>query len=134
MPPNVICAHGLTLRELISLKEKNERNAPMFTTTKPIIIRPATHADGRTLRDLALLDSRKPMSDRALIAEIDGRPKAALDLTDGSVAADPFAPTAELVELLHLRAATLMSVSPPARHRGRVSRPARLARLAGARS
>ncbi|MDX6691055.1 MAG: hypothetical protein QOG15_2512 [Solirubrobacteraceae bacterium] len=102
-------------------------------TKKPIIIRHSTDADSDTLRDLAALDSRKPMSERALIAEVDGRPHAAVDLADGSIAADPFAPTAELVELLHLRAANLMSVTPPARYRGRIPRPARFGRTADAR-
>ena len=74
------------------------------TPTDAIVIRHASDADGRTLIDLALLDDRAPLSGHALIAEIDGVPRAALDLHDGSVAADPFARTAELVELLRLHA------------------------------
>ncbi len=67
-----------------------------------IVIRHATDADARTLIDLALLDDRAPLHGPALIAEVDGVARAALDLDDGSVAADPFARTAELVELLKL--------------------------------
>ena len=78
----------------------------MTTTTGlgAIVIRHATDADIRALGDLARLDSREPLTGPALIAEVDGVARAALDTTDGSVAADPFAPTAELVELLRLHA------------------------------
>ena len=69
-----------------------------------IVIRHATDADIRTLADLAILDSREPLTGPALLAEVDGVARAALDTADGSVAADPFAATAELVELLRLHA------------------------------
>ena len=69
-----------------------------------IVIRHATSADIRALADLAILDSREPLLGPALIAELDGVVRAALDLDDGSVAADPFAPTADLVELLRVHA------------------------------
>lgn len=77
-----------------------------MTTTSlgAIVIRRATDADICTLADLAILDSREPLTGPALLAEVDGLARAALDLHDGSVAADPFAPTAELVELLRLHA------------------------------
>jgi len=89
----------------------------MTTTTGlgAIVIRHATDADIIALTDLAILDSREPMSGPALIAEVDGTARAALDLHDGSVAADPFAPTAELVELLRLHAGSSRS---GARRRG----------------
>ena len=74
------------------------------TSTGAIVIRRATDADIFALADLATLDSREPLTGPALIAEVDGVVAAALDLHDGSVAADPFAPTAELVELLRLHA------------------------------
>ena len=69
-----------------------------------IAIRHATDADIGVLTDLASLDSREPLTGSALIAELDGVAVAALDLHDGSVAADPFAPTAEIVELLRVHA------------------------------
>jgi len=71
-----------------------------------IVIRHATDTDICALADLAILDSREPLTGPALIAEVDGVARAALDLHDGSTAADPFAPTAELVELLRLHAHT----------------------------
>jgi len=69
-----------------------------------IVIRHATDADIRTLEELAILDSREALRGPALIAEIDGVTRAALDLSDGSVAADPFAYTGELVDLLRVHA------------------------------
>ena len=74
------------------------------THLNAIVIRHATDADIRTLAELAILDSREALRGPALIAEVDGVARAALDLVDGSVAADPFVPTAELVELLRLHA------------------------------
>ena len=75
-----------------------------------IVIRHATDADRGALADLAILDSREPLAG------------AALDLHDGSVAADPFAPTAELVELLRLHArATRAARSAHGSLRGRVA-------------
>ena len=80
----------------------------MTTTAQlgAIVIRRANDADIGALADLAILDSREPLTGPALIAEVDGVARAAIDLRDGSVAADPFAPTAELVELLRLHAHT----------------------------
>jgi hypothetical protein len=92
------------------------------TQTGAIVIRRATDADVGTLADLAILDSRAPLAGPALVAEIDGDVLAALDLTDGSVAADPFAPTAELVELLRLHARAMRAA--------RTIRSSRLGRVA----
>ena len=76
----------------------------IHTPSGAIVIRHANAADERMLAELALLDDRAPLTGPALIGEIDGVARAALDLHDGSVAADPFARTAELVELLLLHA------------------------------
>lgn len=92
-----------------------------MTTTRAhaIVIRHAGSADRDVLAELAALDARAPLGGHALVAEVDGAVRAALDLHDGSVAADPFARTAELVELLKLHA----GVTRPARSplRGRVA-------------
>jgi hypothetical protein len=88
-----------------------------------IVIRLATHADNRTLSNLAALDSRHPLAGPAMLAELDGVVRAALDLSDGSVAADPFVRTAEVIELLCLRARRLQGEEPA------TSRRAMLARL-----
>ena len=99
------------------------------TSTGAIVIRRATDADIFALADLAILDSREPLTGPALIAEVDGVVVAALDLHDGSVAADPFAPTAELVELLRLHAR-----AGRAAHRARLAaRPRRVDHATGVR-
>lgn len=85
-----------------------------------IVIRLATTHDARTLGDLAALDSREPLTGPAMLAEVDGVARAALDLSDGSVAADPFARTAEVIELLRLRARRLAADGPAGARRSRV--------------
>jgi len=99
-----------------------------MTLSPTIVIRPATPADAPALRDLAALDSRPPLSGRALLAEVDGVVRAALDLSDLSVAADPFVPAAEVVDLLRLRARRLVGGAPRSvrEHvRARMHRPRR---------
>ena len=76
----------------------------IHTHTGAIVMRHASAADRDVLADLAALDDRAPLSGHALIAEVDGTARAALDLEDGSIAADPFARTVQLVELLRLHA------------------------------
>jgi hypothetical protein len=70
-------------------------------------IRTAEAADQPSLRDLASLDSARPLSGTALVAEVDGAPIAALEMKSGRAVADPFRPTARVLELLRLRAAQL---------------------------
>jgi hypothetical protein len=57
-----------------------------------------------------------------MLAEVDGVVRAALDLSDGSVAADPFARTAEFVDLLRLRARRLEGEQPAGSPRGALAR------------
>jgi hypothetical protein len=75
-----------------------------LSNTPTISIRASTPADARTVMRLAALDSAPVPFGPVLIAEIDGEPKAALALRDGRVVADPFARTAELVQLLQMHA------------------------------
>jgi len=76
-----------------------------------VVIRPAHPDDAATLQRLAALDSRRPLRGRVLLAERDGRPVAALSIDDGRIAADPFAPTADLVALLRVHAADVAARS-----------------------
>ena len=78
-------------------------------TAQSIILRHATTADEQPLRELAALDSRPLPAGPFLLAEIAGRPQAALSLSDGTAIADPFEHTAELVELLHAHGAAKAS-------------------------
>ena len=69
-----------------------------------ISIRPATAADTHALRRVAERDSRLLPPGRLLVAEVAGEVQAALSLDTAEWVADPFRPTAALVDLLRLRA------------------------------
>jgi hypothetical protein len=64
------------------------------------VVRPATAADAPALAWLAERDEQPPLRAPVLIAEVDGRPAAALSLADGRAVADPFRPTARLVAFM----------------------------------
>jgi hypothetical protein len=66
----------------------------------PITIRQSTDSDVRELRRLAELDSTRPLSGPALIAEHGGHAVAAVSLDGRRSIADPFLPTADVVEML----------------------------------
>jgi hypothetical protein len=100
----------------------------MTSTADTIIIRRAGAADGRVLVRLAALDSAPVPSPASLIAEVDGVAVAAVDLTDGHVVADPFAPTADVVELLRLRASRVQGHGERRRNAGGRLRAGLLAR------
>ena len=68
-----------------------------------ITIRQATSADAFALRRLAALDDARALRGEVLLAEQAGDIRAALSLENGRAIANPFAPTAELVEILRTR-------------------------------
>ncbi len=68
-----------------------------------VIVRASRPADESGLARLAALDSARPLRGPALVAESGSRLLAAVPLGPGRAIADPFEPTAELVELLELR-------------------------------
>ena len=72
-----------------------------------VTVRRSTSADESALARLAALDSARPPRGPALIAEADTRMLAALPLGAGRPIADPFEPTAGLVQLLELRRSQL---------------------------
>jgi hypothetical protein len=87
------------------------------TADTTIIIRRAGAADAQVLARLAALDSAAVPGADSLVAELDGRPVAAIDLAQGRVVADPFTRTLDVVELLTLRA-TRMREQSGRRRRG----------------
>ena len=88
-----------------------------MSTSSTIAIRAATESsDHDMVRLLAALDSSGAPESPTVIAIVDGRPVAAASLVDGSVVADPFVPTADVVELLQARVA---ATAKPARARRR---------------
>ena len=69
-----------------------------------LTLRLATSADVSALARLADLEQTARPADPVLLGEVMQRPVAALSLRDGRVIADPFTPTADLIELMRLRA------------------------------
>ncbi|MEA2385252.1 MAG: hypothetical protein QOH72_5223 [Solirubrobacteraceae bacterium] len=102
-----------------------------MTTSSTIALRTATERDAAILAKLAALDSAPPLHAPAVVALLDGRPVAAASLVDASVVADPFMPTADVVELLQARVAATASEArrprvPRRRHLRFGVRPPRL--------
>jgi hypothetical protein len=91
--------------------------------TAPLVIRPATDVDAADLERLAALDSASPLEGDVLLAYAGGDVRAALSLESGRVVADPFYPSAELVELLRAAGGT-------SQRRRTWRRPARVVRPA----
>lgn len=75
-----------------------------MTSTNTLTLRWATPADAVAVADLAALDSAAALDGTVLLAEVSGRPVAALSLIDGRAVADPFVPTERVVALLRLAA------------------------------
>jgi hypothetical protein len=69
-----------------------------------ITIRLAVPGDAQALAWLAEMDSAAVPPSPVLLAEADGRPRAAISLRDGSAIANPFHRTAAVLELLAARA------------------------------
>jgi hypothetical protein len=79
-----------------------------------IEIRPAHPDDERALTRLGQLDSARVPPAPLLLALKGGELRAAISLATGAAIADPFAHTAQLVELLRTRAAPTQE-RPPTR-------------------
>ena len=76
-------------------------------TDAPLAVRHATAADAAALRDLALLDSARPLTGPVLLAELGGTLVAARSLADDRAVADPFVRTAAVLDVLRAYAARL---------------------------
>src|SRR4051794_7902139 len=90
------------------IRSRNGRR-PTDTMRRPVdvTIRRAFPDDAEALRRLAALDgARAPHAD-VLVAEVAGELWAAVTIDDAVAIADPFRPTAELLDLLHTRAAQI---------------------------
>ena len=82
------------------------------TRTETVSIRLANAADARAVRELAVLDSSPAPAEPVVVAEVNGRPRAALSLADGASVADPFFPSARLVALLRVHSEQLSLAGP----------------------
>jgi hypothetical protein len=81
------------------------------THDERITVRLAGTCDADALDALAQLDSAAVPAAPVLLAEVDGRARAALSLTDGASVADPFERTEHLVVLLRVHASLLAEES-----------------------
>jgi hypothetical protein len=93
--------------ELRRAAERYRHVDPAQTPVTRVTLRYSGAADREGLRALAELDSSPPPSGATLVAEVDGRLRAALPLDGSEAIADPFHRGLDLVELLQLRAAQL---------------------------
>jgi hypothetical protein len=75
-----------------------------MTSTASLSLRHATSADAGAVAYLAELDETERLEGSVLMAFSGERAVAAMSLADGRTAADPFARTADVVDLLRLRA------------------------------
>jgi hypothetical protein len=88
-----------------STEIKPSSGATMTDTT--FIIRRASAADASAVARLAELDSASLPTGEMLLAEVGDELWAAVEIDSGTAIADPFRPSADLVELLHFRAARM---------------------------
>jgi len=77
------------------------------TGTERLVLRRASAEDAPALARLARLDSAARPRGEMLVAEVDERIVAAAPVDGGRAIADPFRPTADIVELLQARAELL---------------------------
>jgi hypothetical protein len=92
--------------------------APLTSPT--ITIRPAYADDELALTRLAVLDSATLPAEPLLLAEVDGELRVAMSLGDGSVIADPFFRTTQLVALVRKHAAAVDAGLPRRRRLAQV--------------
>ena len=85
---------------VVRVAERGQQRA----STAALTVRPVSAVDAPALAVLARLDSARPLTGPCLVAEVDGRPVAALAVDDGRVVADPFGRSADAVAMLRLRA------------------------------
>ncbi len=106
------------------------QSTPRATT--PVTIRLAERGDAAALAHLAGRDTRRVPRAPIAVAERGGLIVAAVSLGDGSAIADPFAPTAAVVEMVRAWGHDLQtgpSPRPPRRRRRRAAlRPLALGR------
>ena len=95
--------HSRELRAAADVVRVDAGASPVSRVT----LRYAAAKDAAGLRWLAELDSAEAPSGPVLVAEVDGRLRAALPLRGGDPIADPFHRGTELIELLRLRARQL---------------------------
>jgi hypothetical protein len=104
---NFIAARGRALELRADARASAEPPDSGDTPVTRVTLRFASAGDSAGLRLLAKLGSGDPPAAAALVAEVDGRLRAALALDGGPAISDPFHRGADLLDLLRLRALQL---------------------------
>ena len=91
---------------LMSIKSKSSTSSRSGGYNS-VVVRHARPQDAAAIHRLAILDSQSPRDGAHLVAEADGEVIAALAIASGAVVADPFRWTADVVELMKVRAEQL---------------------------
>lgn len=94
---------------MVAMPARRQRLRPALDAERELRMRLAGPLDSAVMERLAMLDSQAPLEGDALIAELDGVAVAALSLEEGRLIADPFTPTAAVVDHLRLRAASIIA-------------------------
>jgi hypothetical protein len=92
--------------------QPRHRPKPAGHGTESVTLRFGGAGDEAALARVAHLDSAMPPAQPVLLAEVGREVVAALSLADGSVVADPFRPSTNIVELLRARARQLDGETP----------------------
>jgi hypothetical protein len=119
-PVSYVAAAQLSDRRAAAASARAARRArkfPAASDDERLVLRRAAAEDELALARLARLDSAPRPSGPMLVAEVEGRILAAVPFDGGRAIADPFRPTADLVDLLQAR---VELISP---QRARVRRP-----------
>jgi hypothetical protein len=97
-------------------RRRRAPEAPTLGSGTVITLRLSCGEDAAVARLAALSGRLDAEVGRSIVAEVDGEPRAALSLVDGTLVSDPFHPAAELGSLLALRHAQLAAAPdlPPA--------------------
>src|SRR3954449_2873409 len=87
------------------------------TPAEPVLMRRDGAGDAPRIRELALLDNKRVPAGPFLVAEASGEIVAARSLSTGTVVADPFRLTSDIVAMLQLRANQIGAVNELAERR-----------------
>jgi hypothetical protein len=90
---------ALRMRRLAMIAQVDDQ-----ATFDGLLIRHAMPGDDLALARLAALEGRRRLRGDVLVASVRGAVRAAIGVADGEVLADPSRPTADLTELLRVRA------------------------------
>src|SRR4051794_25073506 len=113
-------------------KDRTMNYITSTTSTESVLMRRASAEDSARIRTLALLDNKRVPAGPFLVAEASGEIVAARSLSTGTVVADPFRLTSDIVAMLQLRANQIGAVNELAERRAGFRAPHSLLRAAAA--